>query len=307
MRTKSKIVVVLSLTGVTLASGCSGSTSEPGGADPVPQEQFVTKFVDAVCDNIGSCCAAEGYAYDAEKCKAVAKSQYDAVFEPSPNVVYDAARGGSCIQAVKQAASSCGALDLDGSAACQGVYVGQLPAGAACESSMECAAPAGGDATCDGQGSGKGTCVVEKRGVEGDGCYATCTEAGSAIDCGSSGGDPSSASCYTNDGLYCSSAFVCEKLAALGAACASGGCVDGAYCDAGTCKHLPEAGAPCAVGNECAEGAYCDASSTCVAAKQPGEACVDFDECAEGHCYQGVCKRSSLASPAVCDGSSGTN
>lgn len=304
MRTQSILVVVLGSWGVTLASGCSGSTSGERDSNPVPQDQFVTAFVSAVCDNIGPCCAEAGYAYDATKCKATASAQYDSLFGQTENVVYDPAKAGSCIEAVKQAAASCGELDLDGSKACQNIYKGLLPEGAECNSSAQCATPVGGDATCDQEGGGAGHCVVDKRGVEGDACYATCTEEGSGTGCGSSGGDPTTASCYTNDGVFCNAAYVCAKLAMIGEACEGDGCVTGAYCNAGTCAALPVTGEPCGSGYHCAQGTHCGGDSTCTADKAAGEACGDFDQCADGYCSEGACKKSSLASPGVCSGES---
>jgi hypothetical protein len=308
MRMKSTILTVLGLGGVTLASGCSGSTSGEQSANPVPQDQFVTTFVNAVCDNIGDCCGQSGYAYDAAKCKSVASTQYGTLFKQSPNVVYDAEKAGSCIEAVKQAAAGCSTLDVDGSQACMNVYKGQLPAGAECNSSMECAAPAGGDASCEGEQQGvPGHCVVDARGMAGEGCHATCTEDGSSTSCGSSGGDPSSATCYTNDGLFCNAAYVCEKLAAVGAACQSGGCVQGAFCDSGTCAPLPVSGESCGNGSECAKGTYCSSAMTCTATKSAGDSCASYDECGGASCEEGVCQTESLASAAVCNGSSGGN
>lgn len=304
MRRKSTIFAVLGLSGVTLASGCSGSTSGEQSTNPVPQDQFVTTFVNAVCDNIGACCDKEGYAYDQTKCKAVASTQYGTLFKQSPNVEYDPQSAGNCIEAVKQAAAGCSTLDIDGGQACLNVYRGKLPEGAECNSSIECAAPPVGDASCEGELQGvPGHCVVDKRGAAGDACYATCTQDGSSTGCGSSGGDPKSASCYTNDGLYCNAAYVCEKLAALGAACQNDGCVSGAYCDSGTCALLPVAGESCGNGYSCAPGAYCQGGS-CMPTKSAGEACTSYDECGKADCQDGVCKMASLASPGVCDGSS---
>lgn len=163
MLRNSVLFASVGLLGVALGSGCSGSTTSDG-AQPVPADQFVERVVSAVCDNVGPCCQSAGFPYDPAACKALGNSDLSASYAlGNPNVDYDAVAAGKCVAAISDLVRSCGAVDLDGLEQCDLVLVGKLPAGAACQKSVECAAPAGGNAYCD-----QGACVTEPRGTAGD-------------------------------------------------------------------------------------------------------------------------------------------
>jgi hypothetical protein len=264
----------------------------------VPKDQFIGRFVDAVCDNVGPCCQSAGLSYDAAGCKALGNAELEKDLDlDRPNVKYDAAAGGKCIEAVKNAAQSCGHIDIDGGPECSGFLVGTLPEGAACESSVECA---GAYARCDISGpAAQGVCVVEPRGKAGDPCGDTCTEHGSSSECFGSTSSTGTARCYTNDGLYCDQ--TCKPLIAVGQPCEAEGCVDGAYCTGGSCAALPAAGEPCAQTYVCGADLYCDLNTTCQKRKADGQACQDGSECVAGNCQSGVCG-DSLASATLCSG-----
>lgn len=303
MLRQSLLFAVLGLGGVLVSSGCSGSTTDDGGAASVPKDQFISRFVDAVCDSVGPCCQNAGFTYDAAGCKALGNAELSKDFAlDRPNVKYDAAAGGKCIEAVRKAVQSCSTIDIVGGPECSGVLAGTLPEGAACEASIECAAPAGAHAHYDSPGPDpQGVCVVEARGKTGDPCGATCTEHDSGSDCFGSSSSSGTAICYTNDGLYCDQ--TCKPLIAVGQPCEAEGCVDGAYCSGGSCTTLPAAGAPCAQGILCGEGLYCDEFTTCQPPKAEGQPCVSSFECVTEHCdAEGVCTKDSLASATLCSG-----
>lgn len=296
--------------GLITAAGCSGSTEGGSGssAAPVPADQFISTFVNTICDNVGQCCQAAGYAYDANGCKTALNTELGAEFNPTmPNIKYDEQAAGNCIDAVKKALPGCVESDLPD---CEAVIQGTLPAGATCTKSAECAEPAGGGAYCEKpDGATQGTCVQEPRGKLGDGCSSTCTEKGSSTMCeggggtgGTGGGTSGNASCYTNDGLYCEG--TCKPVIPLDGACEYSGCVTGAYCAQGKCTALPGPGSSCAQSYECAPGAYCDeTTTTCQAAKQDGQPCQYSGECASDSCNNGTCGPDTLANQLLCNGS----
>ena len=298
MLRNSVLFASVGLLGVALGSGCSGSTTSDG-AQPVPADQFVERVVSAVCDNVGPCCQSAGFPYDPAACKALGNSDLSANYAlGNPNVDYDAVAAGKCVAAISDLVRSCGAVDLDGLEQCDLVLVGKLPAGAACQKSVECAAPAGGNAYCD-----QGACVTEPRGTAGDARTMTCTEHGTSSGCtGGTSSGSGTAACYTNDGLYCNG--TCKPLPAIGEPCSYEGCVAGAYCDGSVCVATPKVGEPCGGGYQCPESSYCDANGTCQAAKANGAACGEATECASSRCKSGICVVDQIASASLCSGQS---
>ena len=287
------------------AAGCGGSTGDgSSSATPVPADQFVSAFVDAVCDNLGPCCQKSGLKYDAAGCKAVGMEEFASDFKPDlPNTLYDAAAAGKCVAAVKNAATTCS--DFDGiDELCSRILKGTLPEGATCTEDEECAAPANGRADCDyAIDAQNGKCVVQARGKLGEGCSDTCTESASSISCsGGSGGASSSgnATCYTNDGVYCDG--TCTPVIPLGGACEYEGCVTGAFCNQGKCAAIPGAGSACANGYDCAEGHYCDEKQICQKQKALGQPCASSDECSTNECDGTTCVVESPVSTEICDG-----
>jgi hypothetical protein len=297
---------VLGSVGLSISSlvvACSGSTSGGGtSAAPVPADQFVSRYVGAVCDNIGGCCQKSGFAYDAQGCTALGTQEIGAEFNPNQQgVVYDADAAGACIAALQKAASTCSSFDVESASACAGIFKGTLQEGAACTSSMQCATPVAGDAYCDVPLDGQsGTCVVHARGKAGDACNATCTDyPDGSGECSSSTSSTGTATCYTNDGLYCDQ--TCKPVIAVGQPCEIEGCAMGAYCNNGFCTAYPAAGEACAQGYLCAQGTFCQ-GSTCQAQLADGQACESGDQCKSGSCSGGVCGADTFVSQEVCSG-----
>lgn len=319
----SLILVSCSLAGGVLGA-CGGSTTGTGSG-PVPESQFATRLVSAVCDNVGGCCKSAGYTYDAAACKAAAQK---GLTVGSKYSTYNAQAAGNCIDAIAQAMAACKGLDSFNAAACNQVYTGTRAAGQTCDNDLDCVTPPGGTSYCDnfsggGGGGGQGTCVVEPRGKKGDACDQTCTQGANSYSCsgggggggtgGSGGSSGGTATCYTNDGLYCSDNGVCATLIPIGQPCPSqDGCVSAAYCDSGTCVARKAAGSPCtSYSDECKDGAYCadptgSGNGICTNLKADGAACTDFQECQSGDCENGKCTSGgSIVSPQLCSGQGG--
>lgn len=301
MLRRAAFFTLVALGSLSLAGGCSGSTTDGGGSTPVPADQFVTRFIDAVCNNIGSCCQQSGFAYDAAGCKALGQAEFKQPVSESPSVVYDPNAAGDCIAAVQKAATSCGAFDFD-SSACEAILKGTLQAGAVCASSEECADPAGGNAYCDVPlDATSGKCVVETRGKSGESCGSTCTDHGDgSSDCMGSTQWTGQASCYVNDGLYCNG--TCQPVIPVGQPCEVDGCAMGAYCQAGTCTAFPSAGEPCADGYLCGDASYCDPGGTCQSEKAKGQSCASDEECSTHRCDAGLCSTDTIVSKELCSG-----
>lgn len=287
---------------------CGGSTDS--GSAPVARDAFVGKFTDAICGKLEPCCREESYPFDREACAAAAGEGVLSIIA-NPAVKYDAAAAGRCLEAVSAAVARCG--DPSGaSSACERVFEGTKGAGAACESSAECASPAGGSAYCSEDGSGQGACVVSPRGTRGAACDATCTEMASGTSCMSGGpangggaGVAPDTSCYTNDGLYCGSEGKCAPLRAVGESCdtTQESCVDSAWCAQGTCVARVAVGASCEGSRACELTAYCDDSGKCQAKRPDGAACSSGEACEGDRCEAGKCGGSGIASPELCGGS----
>jgi hypothetical protein len=235
----------------------------------------------------------------------------------STAVAYDANAAGECVAAVRPYVAACGTAPTPTTDACSRVYVGTKPAGAVCESNEECVAPVDGFAYCSdglvtsspdgGTSAAARTCFVEPpevHGTLGQGCGMTCTTDGSGETCSMSGsfgsadgGSPTptaGVACFTNDGLYCSPAYTCQRIAEVGSACdGTEGCVTTAYCDttARVCVARGQPGATCS-GFTCVDTAFCGAAGVCEAKKADGQPCtVDamYPECL-GYCSaSGVC------------------
>jgi hypothetical protein len=127
---------------------------------------------------------------------------------------------------------------------------------------------------------------IKYDGQQAAGCVAALP---SFLDC--------SASATTDQPAACEKTFT-------GTVAAGGPCFDPRECVSGQCSYGSNCGAtdtccagmcvdaaslplgqPCTEPGACAKGAFCDVGSgtpTCVAAKGPGEACTNFDECAAG-------------------------
>ena len=263
-----RIGLLLGLLGLVAFAGCGGSSDDDGGssAPPVPKEELASRSGDALCNDLGACCGAEGYAYDVAGCKQTMQELVDGfLIDPAEKegAEYDAQAAGDCLAWMQKSAKSCSFGEAP--EACDRIYVGVKQTGIACESDIGCAPVPGADVQCEGQ------CLAIPRGKAGDACNGTCTDHGDGSSCSSSG-QTGAATCWTNEGVFCGQDGTCQALLPIGAACSFEGCVSTAYCNDGTCAPRLGAGEPCNDAWEaCQAGLYCSQAGVCVAEEQQND------------------------------------
>ena len=153
--------------------------------------------------------------------------------------------------------------------ACSGVVQGTLPAGAKCESSLECvdglhckgvspvapgvcSPPSPARTSCDIPADNLSALLRARDDPRHPECQGRCVKG------------------------------QCLPWAEAGGACVSSAtCVAGLNCIAGHCekKPLPKAGEACPGKTACDTGAYCNSAAQCTALKGAGEACSQPFEC----------------------------
>jgi hypothetical protein len=276
---------------VVLAFGSACGGSDDDGTDsafvsgPIQESDFLVEQGQLACAALEVCCAEAGLTFNPSFCQLLVSSP-----GAQPGVTYDATAAGECLDELRDSEIVCD--EGPETPACDRVYAGALPLGAACTDDVECAPSADGDVTCDLSDE---VCSLTRRGALGDTCSSSCEElqSGGWVCSGagqSSLPDYEEVQCYREDGLICSSA-VCAPLAELGESCSSDtDCVATAYCDfvTATCAALAGFGESCA-STLCVEGAFCTPASSCEPAKSEGETCTTDDECVGNRCDAGSC------------------
>jgi hypothetical protein len=307
-----RLVLGILATNLFLAPlGCGGSDSPTS----VSKDQFSSTLTHAACDAAANCCKAPR-TFDAAGCNMAATRVFaEALGDPLAR--YDAAEAGKCIDATRSAAKACqifstatppGFLELALPAACDHVFSGTAPPGAACRGAWDCAPSNEGPGLCV-----NGVCVQLVRGHKGDGCDCEAKSGRTICYNPQFAGAPASntiANCHAEDGLTCTDMNdgaltpSCQQIGEIGAACWSNGlatgtpCVDGAYCefnavsgggDSATCAARLPLGKSCTSSDACADDAYCDSLLGCATRKTAGAACRDDSECASSSCNAGIC------------------
>jgi hypothetical protein len=295
----------------TVAGGCDGKVGDAvGDGTPVGQEALASTLAKGLCLGLATCCQSIGQAVDVASCEAQIQTQFEFP-ATSATIKYDPTLGGQCAADLRSSMASC--YSLDDMPACEAMFAGTVAPGGACSSSRECAQPASGYASCTPSAAGAtSVCSANssnQHGALGQTCSGTCTSGGDgSVGCSGvtipSGGDgppAGSASCYTNDGLYCVSAtWTCQPLVALGGHCTEySACVDDAQCDTAAAQCVPKAaiGEPCSFSTDCSPGAYCGANRSCQPKKSDGQTCSSgsaYDECS------GYCLSADEASSGTC-------
>ncbi|HEY3667201.1 MAG TPA: hypothetical protein VGL19_14425 [Polyangiaceae bacterium] len=291
-----------------LGGACSGSTQTT-----VPVDQLATEFGNALCDSVAPCCSSASIVYDSVACKATATGLFQNFVSSntSPNTTYDAAAAGRCLDTVKASLQACSGLDNDAvNNTCANIFVGTLPAGSACTKNPECA----GGARCepDTAAPTPAHCMAPTlariHGKAGQACDGSCITLGTATECltsPSSSNSPAASTCYSSDGLHCSSQTqVCIAFAQVGQACESQGCVAGAFCDAGTCAAMRDSGSCLAAPDACSNKSFCDATGQCLPKKADGAPCEQSSDCASDVCSVGVsgARVCGAVTPRLCAG-----
>jgi hypothetical protein len=293
-----------------LPMGCGGSDAPA----PASKEQFSDAITHAACDAAADCCKAPR-TFDTAACTARVRSLFaDALAAPLAR--YDAAQAGACVEETRVASKACKSpFSVGGlpgvfapvlTPACDQVFVGTLPVGAACHGGLDCAPNGEGPGLCV-----NAVCALLVRGHRGDACGCQATNRGPSCDNSGTPGNNTIGNCHPEDGLACAdsndgSLASCQPLGAIGAPCLSTRfgtpCVDGGYCTSGTCARLVPIGGGCDSVDACVEAAYCDSAAGCVAKKPTGAACSDIRQCVSSSCVDGVCTDEGFATD-VCSGS----
>lgn len=272
----------LALVGVLsmgLLWSCGGSSTHRGepAPSPVSEGEFAQKVADAVCGNLGDCCASAGIPYDRAGCEAFVLEELE--LEALPNATWDSVEAGRCVDWFARVASSCFEVEARDEA-CTGPYRGTLPEGAACVDSVQCADIGGSAATCAYDDSFMSrTCAREMapaRGRAGATCNGTCDFSSCIVSAGPA--EVAYTLCYVEDGLVCGST-------------------------SGVCEPPPVVGEPC-YDFYCAAGAYCsNLELTCQPSRPDGEPCENDQECSGGWCADdNLCRQRTIASPELCSG-----
>jgi hypothetical protein len=276
----------------------------------VPIDDLARLLADALCNNIGPCCAEAGFPFDSAQCHATAETGLRSEIDRSrtANVTYNASAARTCLDAYTATIKACHDEREIGSA-CKNVFTGTLQPGQTCTSEAECAPGASCRPTGDGGASQcAGSTLV--RGKLGDGCNATCTDDGSgggscSASGSSTGGPVGQATCYTNDGLYCDDTHICATMPAQNQPCTTNTiCAGEAYCDNGLCAAKHTSGSCGQLNDGCASTAYCDtATQQCQLRKSTGAVCTISNECpTTDTCNNATCRTRTIASASACRG-----
>jgi hypothetical protein len=275
-----------------LASACHdwgglGETGAGSGSD-LTQSEFVSAYRDLACQNLAQCCKAAKLGYDAALCTSMVAS----AGQGSSGSVFNPTNADKCLADMTMA-PDCANLNLVPS--CNLVYTGTQRPGAACTSSLDCAAVSGAVVACDAL---QGICVIGVRGQLNQVCQQSCEQGSNGlVACvwgPASSPDPNGSvvNCFANDDLACGNSGQCVALARAGDPCVdNSSCNRELYCAYGSVGYSCQARR--AVGQTCDDyqapcvmTAYCSAG-TCAAKKSNGQRCLASGEC-RGVCNCGV-------------------
>jgi hypothetical protein len=214
----------------------------PGG---LTADNFGAKFAEALCAKAESCCTPEEYMdnFAGADCVAETSTIY-AQFLPngedvaSGKIDFDAAAAQSLLNMF----STISCADINTTQDVDLPYVGKVAEGGACESDLECAAPAGKDALC------ADTCIVLKD--RGEACADT-------LDC--------------EFDSYCGPAGTCAAPLPAGSDCTDDYDCISSRCGLtveGKCDELLALGDDCFEDRECESG-FCDFDTEVCVASAP--------------------------------------
>ncbi len=271
--------------------GTGGSTGGAGGSGGGTAAALFQPLVEAFCNTARRCCARASYrAADLADCRSEFLNRLEGYSLLSKGtVLVNEPALAACTSAYEAAATGCTINAIR--AACRRVFVGLRTEGQACGGTskfgaVECK-PVDGTATCyrpqgDTEPTSAGTCVSVPRGKNGDACSMTCQKGETCIVDMLGEGAPFPATCFEEDGLFCSMASnptVCKPLLHIG----------------DTCKWE---------GNPCGSGNYCNwMDNTCAPAGKLGESCRDRTCSEDLMCGEGqTCVELPLASDSLCKG-----
>lgn len=286
MRTHRPVMLVTLFSAAVVAMsampGCEdGKTpGSSGGPDPAGND-FIARYVKALCDRTFACCdaatrAAHGLdASSADACASNLETLFIAFSGGSEvNGTFVPEKAEACLAEVS--AAPCTELQILGALlgvndgftpSCPDAWDGAVPEGEACGTNWDCARD-----RClrNIDSSGQMTSACKARAVVGEPCASPfdCEE---ALRCDAGTCAPRLAvggSCKgmsdCQEELRCADDGTCQAREQAGGPCASDeDCAAGTMCNASMCAPLGGAGAPCSTDSDCASSACIDATSTC--------------------------------------------
>jgi hypothetical protein len=174
---------------ISLAVAC-GDDAAPGAAPsgapsagPIAEAQLLDEYTAAYCDTLGPCCGKYKVAFDKTNCDAVVRNALKQPFADAKarGGKYDADAAGKCIAAIRSVINACDASaisptdlanagDSRGSI-CRHIYSGAKKLGDPCDSTADCAQPAGTIVTCAAS-----LCRAYQEGAAGAVCKSSYDE-----------------------------------------------------------------------------------------------------------------------------------
>ena len=299
----------------TGGAGGNGGAIDPATIsipDPISESEFKALIAVLGCDAEGPCCAAAGFQYNAATCQLLLTASWN---NSPPNTTFDSASAVACLKWL-QAKPACGGQNP----ACDSIYRGTLPTGAACQSDEECAPSGNLEVNCD---STDNVCTTTSRGKLGDTCDETCLAAAEGLTLCFTVFEAkvypvtpyAHMACDRAQGLFCDTSIrQCAALKGAGGSCTGrSDCAVGMNCvvsgTKGTCEPNPTAGQPCPSTESvilCSFDAYCGSDEVCYTLKAAGQSCTTSAECL-GVCASGLCVGASRGDAfvgLVCGGQS---
>jgi hypothetical protein len=281
----------------TVIVGCNS------GDGSVDQGEFQSQIIHALCDSVQQCCTTAERGFDPDNCRQRVITQFIGPLSDT-TLIYDRAQAGRCIQAVSNAAQACNSVDVT---TCFDAFIGNLPPGAQCSSSFECASGPDGFAVCDQNN----ICAQPVRGVAGQPCSFTCIENGGMPRCHNilygGGASADQAACHSNNGLACvlpaSGPATCQNAAVDCKQNPTSACPPPMLCnvDLGQCYTPVPVGGSCAAA-PCGSDGWC-AQGICYPVKPNAATCATDVECQSGKCEKTFCVQYSKAAADWCGNS----
>jgi hypothetical protein len=289
---------------VLLFNAC-GSQDDPG--PPLALADLPHAVANALCNNIGPCCAQAGFPHDPAQCEIESEKALEASVSAMrrKEFAYDGFAARGCVEAYAIAGRTCGDASQV-QRACRRVFTGALELGQPCADSNECTP---GNYCQRTGGAANGECVSEtlSRGKLGDRCGESCIHYDEQEFTSCNGLTTSvSTQCYSNDGLFCNDAHVCAPLPTVDQPCTGAPvCAGDNFCDATrhTCVARRTSGSCGDANDACTADAFCNfGTHQCELRRAHGEACAgSFDECVStDFCIQGTCRTRTIATPFSC-------
>ncbi len=277
MRTCHRFLALVSTALLLAAAGCEGS----GGT--ISLNDYQAQFESALCEKFVAC----GIEPSVEVCKLgrTERNRFPQIVAGAGagRAGYDGDAARQCVDTIKHLECSSFSFNSEG-AICNKVFTPKVPVAGTCYADEECTTHVCSQ-VCPGDECCAGKCIGQVPAGEGESCLdAGCDFEHACIEDAATG------------------TATCKPRLAEGAACvpSDNKCQPGLVCPSGTCKRLPDTGESCAGVGQCDDltQACSPINQTCVARRQPGEACsmqsFQSDCVFYAKCTNGVCEALAL-------------